>query len=98
MQRHVIHPFSRMLIQVVSHACSAFERVHQLQGVGLCHGIAGNGYALLSLYQLTDDEMHLWRAQHFGAFMAEHWQQLYEVPDAPAALYLVCSLSRFAMH
>ena len=24
--------------------------------------------------------------------MAEHWQELYEVPDAPAALYLVCLL------
>ncbi len=62
------------------------------QGVGLCHGMAGNGYALLSLYRLTGDETHLRRAQHFGAFMAEHWRDLYEVPDAPAALYLVCLL------
>ena len=62
-----------------------------MQGVGLCHGVAGNGYALLSLYQLTGDGTHLQRAQHFGAFMAEHWQELYEVPDAPAALYLVRS-------
>ena len=60
-----------------------------LQGIGLCHGIAGNGYSLLSLYRLTWDETHLRRAQHFGAFMAEHWQQLYEVPDWPASLYLV---------
>ena len=60
-----------------------------VQGVGLCHGIAGNGYSLLSLYRLTGDEAHLCRAQHFGAFAAEHWRQLYDVPDSPASLYLV---------
>ena len=75
-------------------ALSAFRVLHltsrcHAQGVGLCHGIAGTGYALLSLYRLTRNETHLCRAQHFGAFAAEHWRQLYNVPDAPASLYLV---------
>ena len=49
----------------------------------------GTVTALLSLYRLTRDETHLRRAQQFGAFMAEHWDPLYEVPESPASLYLV---------
>jgi len=32
------------------------------KGYGLCHGSAGNGYALLSLYHATQDKKHLHRA------------------------------------
>lgn len=57
-----------------------------LQGVGLCHGIAGSGYALLSHARATGDARQLRRAQQFALFAAQHWQQLYPVPDAPASL------------
>ena len=33
------------------------------KGPGLCHGVSGNGYALLALYRCTGDEVHLQRAQ-----------------------------------
>lgn len=32
------------------------------KGYGLCHGISGNGYCLLSMYRYTKDEMWLKRA------------------------------------
>lgn len=32
------------------------------KGYGLCHGTAGNGYAFLSLYQLTQEKKYLYRA------------------------------------
>lgn len=32
------------------------------KGYGLCHGTAGNGYAFLSLYHLTQDRKYLYRA------------------------------------
>lgn len=38
-----------------------------LKGFGLCHGIAGNGYALLSMYRLTHDEAWLQKARAFAA-------------------------------
>lgn len=32
------------------------------KGYGLCHGAAGNAYAFLALYRLTQDPKHLYRA------------------------------------
>jgi Lanthionine synthetase C-like protein len=60
-----------------------------LQGVGLCHGIAGSGYALLSDGLATGDDRQLRRAARFAQFAADHWQELYAVPDAPASLFEV---------
>ena len=59
------------------------------QGLGLCHGISGNAYALLSAHRLTGDARRLRQAAHFGAFMAQHWQQLLSVPDRPLSLFEV---------
>lgn len=32
------------------------------KGYGVCHGTAGNGYAFLSLYKLSQDKKYLYRA------------------------------------
>lgn len=29
---------------------------------GLCHGVSGNGYGLLAMYQLTKEKEYLWKA------------------------------------
>ncbi|CAE7233277.1 LANCL1 [Symbiodinium natans] len=42
-----------------------------LKGLGLCHGIAGNAYAFLSLYRADRDSRHLARAQAFAAMMQQ---------------------------
>jgi hypothetical protein len=60
-----------------------------LQGVGLCHGISGNGYALLALARATGEARWLSAAQAFALYGARNWQQLAEVPDRPASLYEV---------
>lgn len=36
------------------------------KGFGLCHGISGNGYGLLSLYRHTKNEDWLYRALTFA--------------------------------
>ena len=36
------------------------------KGYGLCHGTAGNAYAFLSLYSLTQDAKYLYRACKVG--------------------------------
>lgn len=63
-----------------------------MQGVGLCHGISGNAYALLALHKLTGNSSWLARAQYFAEFTAEHWEELLDVPDAPLSLYEVRAL------
>jgi hypothetical protein len=40
------------------------------KGPGLCHGTAGNGYALLKLFERTDDEAWLARARAFAMHAA----------------------------
>jgi lantibiotic modifying enzyme len=39
-------------------------------GVGICHGTAGNGYALLALWKRTGDDIWLERARQFGVHAA----------------------------
>jgi hypothetical protein len=68
------------------------------KGPGLCHGTAGNGYALLVLFEQTGDEKWLERARAFAMHAlaqveqarAEHGQGRYTLwtGDAGAALYL----------
>ena len=59
----------------------------RIQGIGLCHGISGNAYALLFHANTTGDDLWRRRAEQFGLFTAAHWQELYDVPDAAASLY-----------
>jgi hypothetical protein len=68
------------------------------KGPGLCHGTAGNGYALLVLFELTGDEQWLARARAFAMHAlaqvkqarAEHGRGRYTLwtGDAGTALYL----------
>jgi Lanthionine synthetase C-like protein len=68
------------------------------KGANLCHGTAGNGYALLALFALTGDEEWLARARAFGMHALAQleqarveygrgWYTLW-TGDAGAALYL----------
>ena len=57
------------------------------KGVGLCHGAPGNGYALLALAGATGAPRWRAAAQAFASWVAQHWQELYDVPDRPASLY-----------
>jgi len=41
------------------------------KGPGLCHGTAGNGYALLKTFELTQDELWLERARTFAVHALE---------------------------
>lgn len=40
-----------------------------LKRVGLCHGISGNAYVFLSLYQLTGKPEYLYKAKAFVCFL-----------------------------
>lgn len=58
------------------------------KGPGICHGIAGNGYAFLLLYRLTNDQKHLHRAACFADFLTnEKFLSEARTPDRPLSLY-----------
>ena len=45
------------------------------KGANLCHGTAGNGYAFLKLFQLTQDEKWLYRARRFAMHAIEQCER-----------------------
>ena len=47
-----------------------------LKRVGVCHGISGNTYVFLSLYRLTGNVEHLYRAKAFACFLLDRAQKL----------------------
>ncbi|XP_057451013.1 lanC-like protein GCL2 [Lotus japonicus] len=47
-----------------------------LKRVGICHGISGNAYVFLSLYQLTGNVMYLYRAKAFACFLLDRAHKL----------------------
>lgn len=58
------------------------------KGAGICHGVAGNGYAFLVLYRLTGDQQYLYRANKFVEFLtADEFRKGAFTPDRPNSLY-----------
>ncbi|KAB1210006.1 LanC-like protein GCL2 [Morella rubra] len=47
-----------------------------LKRVGICHGISGNAYVFLSLYQLTGNVEYLYRAKAFACFLLNRAHKL----------------------
>lgn len=41
------------------------------KGLGLCHGISGNGYAFLSAYRATQNVEYLQQARGFALYAAQ---------------------------
>lgn len=60
------------------------------KGVGLCHGIGGNGYVFLRLHDATSDPIQLQRAYDFARYVltvpSDARQQLLSAPDVPSSL------------
>ena len=57
------------------------------KGPGICHGIAGNGYAQLMLYRLTKDSKYLYRASKFAEFLLTETFKDARTPDRPFSLF-----------
>lgn len=55
------------------------------KGVGLCHGVSGNAYALLELGR--HDETYVAKARCFLEFAVDNLGELEYVPDEPHSLY-----------
>ena len=58
------------------------------KGPGLCHGVAGNGYALLAAFRLSRDPMWLHRAVVFGTCIGDDGVCARQrTPDNPFSLF-----------
>ena len=58
------------------------------KGPGICHGVAGSGYVFLTLFRLTNDVKHLYRAYKFAEFLdTDIFQNGARQPDCPLSLY-----------
>ena len=58
------------------------------KGNGICHGVAGNGYAFLALHRATSDPTSLGRALHFARHSLSPRLTLGQrTPDRPWSLY-----------
>ena len=73
------------------------------KGVGLCHGISGNGFIFLSIYHavslsiMDDSEKFLNLAYSYANFALDNLEELEGIPERPYSLYeglagLVCLL------
>ena len=57
------------------------------KGLGLCHGVGGNGYALLAHWRAFGDPRSLRRATAFASWGAAHMTHLEAMPDRPHSLF-----------
>uniref|UniRef100_A0A0K8TK76 LanC-like protein 3 homolog n=1 Tax=Tabanus bromius TaxID=304241 RepID=A0A0K8TK76_TABBR len=58
------------------------------KGPGICHGVAGNGYAFLVMYRLTNDDKYLYRACKFMDYLSNpDFKTRARIPDRPFSLY-----------
>ena len=58
------------------------------KGPGICHGVAGSGYAFLALYRSTGQLKPLYRAHQFAQFIfTEEFNSTASVPDCPYSLF-----------
>ncbi len=57
------------------------------KGVGLCHGVAGNAYALLAHWRASGEARSLRRARSLACWCATHMAALERVPDRPHSLF-----------
>ncbi|KAE9412075.1 hypothetical protein Angca_003868 [Angiostrongylus cantonensis] len=58
------------------------------KGPGICHGVGGNGYALLMLYRASGNEEWLQRARCFGLLLLDKKiRAAQRTPDSPFSLF-----------
>src|SRR5205085_1765169 len=64
-----------------------WERGLLRKGYGICHGVAGNGYAFLHLFKVTGECRYLHRALKFAEFIFDYGRHGCRIPDTPYSLF-----------
>jgi hypothetical protein len=73
----------------VARACadSIWRRGLLKKGYGLCHGVSGNGYAFVHLFQATGQKKYLYYAAKFAEFCFDYGKHGCNTPDRPYSLF-----------
>lgn len=79
-------------------AINVWSRGLLQKGYGICHGVAGNGYAHLCMYQLTNNELYLWRAIKFAEWCLMYGRHGCRTPDRPYSLFEGLAGTLFFLH
>lgn len=81
----IFHSFSWQLFQDGNYLADAaqcaeitWQRGLLKKGYGICHGVAGNAYSFLAMYNLTHDLKYLYRACKVSG-LAVLWQDFYKI-------------------
>lgn len=64
-----------------------WERGLLKKGYGICHGVSGNAYTFLHLFQQTKDLKHLYRACKFAEWCFDYGENQNRIPDRPFSLF-----------
>ncbi|XP_047357096.1 lanC-like protein 2 [Vespa velutina] len=64
-----------------------WERGLLKKGYGICHGVSGNAYTFLHLYQQTKDLKHLYRACKYAEWCCNYGVNQNRIPDRPFSLF-----------
>ncbi|KAJ8687404.1 hypothetical protein QAD02_023198 [Eretmocerus hayati] len=64
-----------------------WERGLLKKGNGICHGVAGNAYSFINLFQLTKDPKHLYRACKFTEWCLDYDANQRRRADRPYSLF-----------
>ncbi|XP_011173044.1 glutathione S-transferase LANCL1 isoform X2 [Solenopsis invicta] len=64
-----------------------WERGLLKKGYSICHGVAGNGYAFIHLFQQTKDIKYLYRACKFAEWCFHYGLHQNRSPDRPFSLF-----------
>lgn len=57
------------------------------KGYSICHGVSGNAYTFLCLFQQTKDVKYLYRACKFAEWCTDHGTHQNRTPDRPFSLF-----------
>ena len=82
----------REFLQAAADAAEVVWNRGLLKRVGICHGISGNTYVFLSLYQMTGNIQYLYRAKAFASFLLDRAHKLISAGemhggDSPYSLF-----------
>ena len=78
---------NRLYLDAASQAGLHVVHNTKTKGVGLCHGMSGNIYALLSLYRVSGDIQWLQFSLHMTLVVCNDCFRIYQHSDRPLSLY-----------
>lgn len=85
---HLVFADAKYLQAAIRCAHLIWERGILLKGPGICHGVAGSGYAFLLLYRQTFENEWLDKAKVFALIMlSESFKKASRTPDCPWSLF-----------